>query len=319
MGMVGLTPSYGALIALVGLGSLGSAAYHPAGASAVGAIPTTRRGATLSIFSVSGTLGSALSPLWATAAIAWLGLRGTTLLLPFGLALGLLLYAQPDWGGGISHHTPVPPGVPQGGTSGTPAGGRAAARQDGSVLALILVTLAVMTRSWVQLSLTTYLPEWLQGQGWTMAGSGQMLTGLLIAISLGTLVGGSLSDLIGRWQVFALSLVLLAPLPALMVTVGGPARIGLVAFFGFLLGASFPATVVMAQEAWPRGVGLASALVIGLGWLPGGIGASFTGFVADRSSLAAALQLLVIPPVLGLACILLYAAYRRATGHRVAN
>jgi MFS family permease len=75
-----------------------------------------------------------------------------------------------------------------------------------------------MTRSWVQLSFTTYLPEWLQGQGWTMAGSGRMLTALLIAISLGTLIGGSLSDRIGRWQVLALSLVLLAPLLGLACT-----------------------------------------------------------------------------------------------------
>jgi FSR family fosmidomycin resistance protein-like MFS transporter len=305
MGMVGLTPTYGLLIALVGLGSLGSAAYHPAGASAAAAIPTRRKGASLSIFSVSGTLGAALSPLWAAAAIAWLGLRGTTLLVPFGLLLGLLLYMQPGWGGATSHSTP--------------AGGRALARRDGSLLALILVTLAVMTRSWVQLSLTTYLPEWLQGQGWTMAGSGQMLTGLLIAISAGTLIGGVLSDRIGRWQVLALSLALLAPLPVFLVTATGLARITLVGLFGFLLGASFPATVLMAQEAWPRGVGLASALVIGLGWLPGGIGASFTGLVADRSSLSASLQLLAIPPVAGLACTLLYAAHRRAAARHEAR
>ena len=45
---------------------------------------------------------------------------------------------------------------------------------------------------------------------------------------------------------------------------------------------------------------------MGFGWLPGGIGAAFTGFVADQTSLSAALVWLIIPPALGLTCALLY-------------
>jgi fucose permease len=75
---------------------------------------------------------------------------------------------------------------------------------------------------------------------------------------------------------------------------------------GILIGASFPVTVAMAQEAWPRRVGLASALAMGMGWLPGGLGASFTGLVADQTSLATALGWLIIAPALGLVCALIY-------------
>jgi FSR family fosmidomycin resistance protein-like MFS transporter len=99
MGVVGLTRSYGLLVLLVGLGSIGSAAFHPAGASAAGSITTTRRGATLSVFSVSGTLGTALSPLLVSATISWLGLPGTTLLIPIALLSGGLLYHPLGWGG----------------------------------------------------------------------------------------------------------------------------------------------------------------------------------------------------------------------------
>jgi FSR family fosmidomycin resistance protein-like MFS transporter len=90
-----------------------------------------------------------------------------------------------------------------------------------------------------------------------------------------------------------------------------------VGLVGLLLGSTFPVTVVMAQEAWPRGVGLASALVMGVGWLPGGLGASVTGLVADHSTLGGALQLLVIPPMLGLLCILIYARHQRSIGRQV--
>ncbi|MCJ7819367.1 MAG: MFS transporter, partial [Syntrophales bacterium] len=57
MGLVGLAPSYWSLILLVGLAGLGSAAFHPAGASAAGSITAARRGAALSVFSVGGSLG----------------------------------------------------------------------------------------------------------------------------------------------------------------------------------------------------------------------------------------------------------------------
>lgn len=296
MGLVGLTRNYWLLILLVGLGSLGSAAFHPAGATAAGSITTTRRGATLSIFSVTGSLGTALSPLLITVGLAWLGLSATVLLIPIGLVVGLLLLRQSGWGGnakaGSAHAGP--------GTTG----GQAAVRA-GSLVALILVILMVMCRSWVQVSLITYLPEWLQDQGWTPARSSQMLTVLLVSITVGTLIGGTASDRIGRWPVLALSLGLLGP--ALWFFITGGAQLVWVALIGVLIGSSFPVTVVMAQDSWPHGVGLASALVMGLGWLPGGIGASTTGLIADGSSLTTALLWLVIAPVLGLSFALMYA------------
>jgi FSR family fosmidomycin resistance protein-like MFS transporter len=91
----------------------------------------------------------------------------------------------------------------------------------------------------------------------------------------------------------------------------------LVAMAGVLIGATFPLSIVMAQEAWPGGVGIASGLVMGLGWVPGGIGASVTGLIADRLSLGTGLRLLVIPALLGMVCMLFYALLQRSTVGRV--
>ena len=68
---------------------------------------------------------------------------------------------------------------------------------------------------------------------------------------------------------------------------------------GVLVGFTFPTSIVLAQSAWPRSVGLVSALVIGLAWVPGGIGASVTGMIADKFSLEFSFNLLLIPPILG--------------------
>ena len=298
MGLVGLAPSYWLLLILVGLGSLGSAAFHPAGATVAGSIATTRRGAMLSVFSVSGTFGTALSPLLITIVITRAGLPGTSMLIPIALLAALLIHHQ------LKHGEPARSNLSPAGTHYTNQGRTKI--ENGSLAGLILIILAVMCRSWFQVSLITYLPEWLQSQGWSPVSSGQMLTVLLVSVSVGTLIGGVLSDRIGRWQILALSLALLGPAAWLFLTTSGPAQVGLLGLAGASIGASFPVTVVMAQETWPRGVGLASALVMGLGWLPGGIGASFTGFMADQTSLSTALGWLIVPPILGLACTLVY-------------
>jgi FSR family fosmidomycin resistance protein-like MFS transporter len=231
-----------------------------------------------------------------------MGLSGTTTLIPIALLAGLLIYQQSGLGRTVKSSST---------SAGSPTAEGQAQVSDGSLVALTLLILAVMCRSWFQVSLITYLPEWLQSQGWSPVNSGQMLTVLLISISAGTVIGGILSDRIGRWQVFALSLGLLGPTAWLFLTTNGPEQVGFLALTGALIGASFPVSVVMAQETWPQGVGLASALVIGLGWLPGGIGASFTGFVADQTSLSRALVWLIVAPALGLACTLMYAVVWR--------
>lgn len=301
MGLVGLAGSYWTLIALVGLGAVGSAAFHPSGMSAAGSIAARQRGAALSVFSVGGSLGSALSPLLLAMAIGQWGLSGTLVLVPIAVLIAFVVYRELGWG---ADTRPSPTPTERQATESQ------ALAQTGSLTALILVILMVQCRSWVYFSLVTYLPEWLQSQGWALVRSGQMLTLLVLFVTAGAVVGGPLSDRIGRWQVLALTLGLLGPAVWFFLTTAGAIQVGLLALIGISVGGSFPVSIAAGQEAWPHRVGMASALVSGLGWLPGGIGAAFTGFVADRTSLTMALSLLVIPPVLGLICALIYATYQ---------
>ncbi len=83
---------------------------------------------------------------------------------------------------------------------------------------------------------------------------------------------------------------------------------------GALLGATFPVSIVMAQEAWPRGPGVASGLVMGLPWVAGGIGASITGLVADRSNLTLALQILAVTAALSAISVIFFGVLQRNRG-----
>lgn len=297
MGLVGLTRSYWALVGLVGLAVLGSAAFHPSAVAVVSSCGNKRRGTATSVFSLGGSLGSALSPLWVAWSVERMGLPGTLLLIPPALLGGALVF----WLLGRQ---------PERAQRGEKAAHVSLGRH--TVASLVLIVLAVMFLSWLQWSFRTYLPTWLQEQGRTLAAAGQMMFVFSIAMGAGTLLGGFFSDRIGRWPLLAFCLLLIGPALWVFLGLSGAIQWALVVAMGILIGATFPISIVMAQEAWPTGVGTASGLVMGLGWVPGGLGASLTGVLADRYSLTAALRTLLLPALLSAVCILAYALLQRA-------
>ena len=301
LGLVGLAQNYAVLVLVVAMGALGSAAFHPAGAVIASMGVGKRKGAVLSLFTVGGTLGAAVSPLLVAVGLGWLGLRGTSILIPIGLLAGLAMY----WRLGVGT---------KGGSEESLRTNTDAARvvTNEWVLGLALVVLAIMCRSWFYVSFITYMPTWIHEQGRTLAMGGEFLFAFTAFLGGGSLLGGVLSDRIGRWQVIALGLGCLCPAYWYFLNALNPdIQIILLAVMGVLVGLTLPASIVLAQEVWSRGVGLASALVIGLGWVPGGIGAAVTGLLADKYSLTIGLRALLIAPILGVGCMLIFVALRR--------
>ena len=197
------------------------------------------------------------------------------------------------------------------GESAPAAGTRAA----GTALALIV--LFAMARAWYQVSLTTYLPLWIDSYDGARTGLAQVLFVLVGSLPAGSLLGGALSDRVGRWQVVLAAAALLVFANAALLAVGpGGAPVAvllLTAAIGCLIGMTYPVAIIMAQEAWPRNIGLAGGLVMGLGWLPGGVGASAIGLLADSAGLQRALSTLVVPLLVGVAAIGIYALIRSRT------
>ena len=68
MGLLGLAPSYGAVLALVVITGFGVAAYHPEGYRTATAVAGERKATGVSIFSTGGNIGIALGPPLLTAA-----------------------------------------------------------------------------------------------------------------------------------------------------------------------------------------------------------------------------------------------------------
>ena len=301
MGFVGFMPSYGALAALVLLASLGSAAFHPPAAALSSVTPVANRGRAMSLFSVGGNLGAAISPALVGLALGVFGVAATVAVIPLTLVTGLLLARR-------LHTVHLPERHDQRAAGASP--------RAGSMAALLAIVAVVAARSYFQQALMTYLPEWLRGHGQSLAMAGAALAIFMIAVSLGSLFGGALSDRFGRLPVIGVSLALMSMGLWLMMRLSGGPQMAAVILVGVSIGASFPVTIVLAQEAWPQSVGLASAMVMGLGWLPAGLGAWVVGRVADDSSLTAGLGSLLFAPLVGLLAAAVYVVVRRRSVSR---
>jgi FSR family fosmidomycin resistance protein-like MFS transporter len=116
------------------------------------------------------------------------------------------------------------------------------------------------------------------------------------------MLGGHLSDRVGRQQVIAMSLLIYPPLMAAALALQGPMRWVLLAIAGMAILASNSVTVVFAQELLPQRIGLASGLTLGLAFGAGGVGVGVSGIMADLFGLRASVWSLVLLP--GLAGLL---------------
>lgn len=304
MGFIGLADSFWLALVLAGLGGIGGSAFHPAGSmsvarAAAGPDGRQRRGAAMSLFSVGGNLGSALSPALMAVALGLFGLPGTGAAVVVGLGSALLVWRllapgalapRPLAADGAAADSALPRS-----DSSPPARPRAKRRVH-PVTPLALIVLFAMSRSWFQLSITSFLPTWTAESPGSTAWPLVLFMG---SVGAGSLSGGRLSDRIGRTHTLLGATLLTIPAHLTFIHAPPAVQLAAVAVLGAALGATLPVAIVMAQERRPHATGVAAGLVIGLGGLPAGIGASVTGLLADAFSLDAALQWTVLALALG--------------------
>jgi len=171
----------------------------------------------------------------------------------------------------------------------------------------IAVLLALIFSKYVYLtSLTSYYTFYLiEHFGLSVKAAQLHLFVFLVAIALGTILGGAIGDRIDRKHVIwvsilgALPFTLLLPYADLFWT--GPLTI----IIGLVLASAFPAIVVYAQELVPGKVGMISGLFFGLAFGAGGIGAAWLGALADATSLEYVYRLCAFLPLIGLLTALL--------------
>lgn len=285
---IGLAPSFTVLIALLMLGGLGVAAFHPQSAVLASGL-STRRSLAMSFFVTGGTLGFSLGPLYSTTVLQWFGLNRTWLAALPGLLVFALLATQ------FQRLTPHP----------HERTARAPLRELRPVVRpLALLYTAVVCRSAVSYGYMTFLPIHLRARGFPVSSWGLLLTAYLGFGALGGFLGGWLADRWGGRRVVRNSF--LGALPLYVAFNFMPDVPGLVCLIlgSFVLQGSLPVNVVLGQELSPRHSSLISSLLMGAAWGVGALLVIPIGMLADRFGLQTALLALSGMLLLGIACAL---------------
>ncbi len=267
-----LLPQNWGLAALVA-GSLGSGAFHPAGA-----MQATLQGrhrmagketTAASLFFMMGQAGISLAPILAGALLGYFqDVRGLLLLL------GLAVPATFNLAWHMRHQTIIAQKRDSNGQLGHHDWPR-------WTFLLTLGLLAAM-QSWAQQNMINFIPKHLSELG-LAAGHYGLLTGLFMGGSaLGNPIGGALADRFGKRRVAGIAL-LLASIPLYLIGQSGTSRwiYLLIPLAGALTGVIHSIVVVIAQRIIPGGMGLASGLILGFIFSAGALGMLFTGRLAD--------------------------------------
>ena len=294
MGLVGWSPNYLTAVLLVGLAGLGTAAFHPRAMMAVYLVSGLKRGFGAAIFSTGGNLGFALGPVLGSVLVLGSGLHATLWLIPAGVLLFLVITFYPN--------DFLRRDARKGGAA---AASGAVAATAVPWISLIAVCLIVTLRSWVYMSSITYMPMLFQSRGIHLSSGSLILTLFLASGAAAGLYGGHLSDRIGRKSVIVGSSILFPVLAGLMLLMQGPLIWVLAGAAGAALLASFSVTIVLAQELLPRHLGLASGLILGLGFGTGGLGTALSGWLADHIGLTHTFWILAAAPLVSAGLTLL--------------
>lgn len=296
LSLIGVAPSFEVLIVLLLLGGLGSALFHPPGASiAVRLEEGGGSGLRYSLFSFGGSLGYAVGPLIAVGLVAAVGLEGMWIAMVPMLVLAPVLFLV----------LPAP----------RPTGSRPPP-SVGMILRLLRGPLGIVfgisaLATFVQRVFLTMEPIAVNAAGGSEAMGALTLSFYLGGQALGSITGGWLADRMDRRSVLVSLTLLSLPMhvAAIALAPGSAGALLAASGAGFVTMALLPPIVVIAQEILPTGTAVGSGIVMGLAWAAGSLGVLLAGLLGDAVGARAA-ALACTPAVLGATALALHPSIR---------
>jgi FSR family fosmidomycin resistance protein-like MFS transporter len=286
LALIGIAPSISVLAAILLVGGLGGAAFHPPAAALAHRLGGDRPGLSMSVHITGGTLGFSLGPLLFAPFAQHFGLAWTPLLALPGLAVIAFFLTR------------VPP-IP---LHAEASRGFAALRPYARPLALLYAI--VVLRTLTSLAFATFVPVMLTRRGVSVGQAGAIVALYLFASGLGGFAGGPAADRFGARRVIALSLLLSTPFLLVAPLLSGWPFVVTLAMGGFFLQSTLPVNVTFGQALAPVSAATVSSLMMGFAWGTGGLSAPLVGQIADRVGIEPTLVGLACVPVLAALCTL---------------
>jgi FSR family fosmidomycin resistance protein-like MFS transporter len=175
------------------------------------------------------------------------------------------------------------------------------------------LTGVTVARSFLIASLSTYLPILLSEQGASLFLVGASLSIFEVAGIVGALVGGSLSDRMGRRKVLFTSMLVTPLLMFVFLTVTGWIQYPLLLVLGFTALSIAPVFMALMQESFVENRAFATGVYMAMGFLIRSVITVMLGALADRFSTHTAFVISGIVALVGLPLIFLLPTGREAS------
>ena len=288
--LTGVAPGFLLLLLFVGLASVGSSMFHPTCAGMVPDYAGRKPGLSMSVFNTGGTLSFGVGPVFIAWYVGAYGLEAMPWLIALGAAVTVYLLGV------------LPP--PRG--EGLRELGFLGSMRDafGGVWRPILALWFIMVlRSYTGQSFFTFLPVLFVGEGHSLVSVGAMVSLFTVGGAISGILAGHLSDGIGFRKIFYVTHGLATPAFLLMLHAGSGWVHATAFLSGFLVLATLPLGVLMAQEMAPRGKSMVSSLMMGLAFGTGGMLAPLTGKLGDLFGVRPVLAVVGLVPLLTTALV----------------
>jgi len=296
--LVGIAPCFWVLVLFISIGSIGTSMFHPSCAGMVSTYSGRHFGFSMSVFILGGTLAYGTGPIFITYFVRFWDLGASPITMIFGLTVMVFLFRT------------VP--FPEGENLGEFGFIGSIKEVLGTVWkSILLIWIVMVLRSFAGQSFLTFVPVLYAEEGYSLVSIGTIVSLFTVGGAVSGLIAGHLSDRIGYKPIFltahgfsTLSLYLLLSLPGNWVYFN--------AFLaGFLVLATLPLGVAMAQELAPRGKSIVSSLMMGLAFGTGGMMTPLTGKLADMFSIRPVLMFVALMPLLTVPLIAMFPSIKR--------
>ena len=291
--LLAMAPSFPAILIAVALVGIGSAVFHPESSRVARLASGGRHGFAQSLFAVGGNAGSAAGPLLAAFIVLRNGQRSIAWFALVALAAMLILMRVSAWYS--FHHGPHSAGEAKTERAASPVGGMQLRR------ALAILVVLLFSKYVYIASIVTYYTFYLIHRFQVSVYSAQVhLFVFLVAIAVGTFIGGPVGDRIGRKYVIWVSILGVLPFTLVLPYASLYWTGVLSVVIGLILASAFSAILVYAQELVPGRVGAISGIFFGLAFGIGGIAAAGLGRIADARGIDFVYHVCAFLPAFGI-------------------
>ncbi|WP_293903503.1 MFS transporter [Sphingobacterium sp. UBA5670] len=284
--------SYEWILFSVFLVGIGSSIFHPESSRVAYMASGGRRSMAQSIFQIGGNAGTAMAPIIVAFLVLPRGQQAIAWMCLFTILGQFISYYIGSWYKKRLQNT----------AKSTKRTIRVPDLSNSRiVMTVIILLLLIVSKYFYIASITNYFQFYtIKKFGINEVEAQLYLFYFLIAVAVGTLLGGAFGDRFGRKYVIWFSVLGVAPFALALPYVGLTMTGVLIVMIGLILSSAFPAIIVYAQELLPKRLGMVSGLFYGFAFGMGGIGSAVLGWQADHTSIEFIYHLCSYLPLIGI-------------------